>query len=345
MLILTQDTYTTQIAALRLSEPARYDELMADVPDTLQLTYMGSMGSYEQMDFDLPAVSPDIYFRIDWDEPQSTAEIVVSKSQTNNDYTLPKLRYDPTAPGCATEDNFEEYVARRLLLPTKQKSKVFNLHPAIVAGIEPDEGLQRAGAQVANNLEILGSDNSPAVILSESELAESLMTGSPEYREASRSLPKHDPVLTKWVTAGSAFDLKRATIRQRLRSSSISSEYPSLLPDTGESWETMTAVTTTDWRSTGHRTIHHTDREPLGIVPTIPGRTITNPTAKFGSRAEIPQRGQCVPDRHSASQPPEGFSSHIITTSEPVDMASGTNSIGNQARSASPHVRSKRAHG
>jgi len=273
MLILTQDISTTPIAALRLSEPARYDELMADVPDTLQLTYMGSMGSYEQMDFDLPAVSPAMYFSIDWDEPQSTAEIVVSKCQTNNDYTLPKLKYDPTAPGCATEDNFEEYVARKLLLPTKQKSKgegraaswqsmtpiaddsevVFNLHPAIVAGIEPDEGLQRAGAQVANNLEILGSDNSPAVILSESELAESLMTGSPEYREVSRSLSKHDSDLTEGVTTGSAFDLNRGeTIQQRLRNSSISSDvsfeipiqYPSPLPDTEESWDIMTAVTT-----------------------------------------------------------------------------------------------------
>jgi len=218
MLILAQDTSVAQMAVLGLSEPARHDELVADIPATPQLTYMGSMGQYEQLDFDLPAVSPDMYFNVDWDKSQNTAEIVLSKQEANDDYTLPKLKYDPTAPGCAIEDDFEKYVASKGLLPTRQNSK----------GKDRAASWQSIMPTADRHDAVFNLHQTPsAVILSKSGLA---------------AIPRPESP-----------DLKRAKpIQQSLRSSSMSSEVsldlpiqlPCPLRGTEDSSETVTTVIT-----------------------------------------------------------------------------------------------------
>jgi len=199
-ILLAQDARTTNVAALRLSERSRYEELLVDIPEAPRLTYMGNLSVYEPADLDIPVLSPERYFTIDWDTVGGPAEILIPTRETSDTYTLPKLKYDSTAPACAAEDKFEDYVIRKGLLPKDHQSK---------------------GTCIAANWRPLV----PIELITESDHIERPRTGSPEYREAARILSRHNFDLMEWVSAGNAFDLKRVqTIRQTLRSNSILSE-------------------------------------------------------------------------------------------------------------------------
>lgn len=211
MLILAQDTSVAQMAALGLSEIVRHDELAADVPATPQLTYMGSMSQYEQLGFDLPAVSPDMYFNVDWDKFQDTAEIVLPKHEANNGYTLPKLKYAPAAPGCANEDNFEKHVVRKGLLPTRQNSKGKD-RAASWQPISPIAGKSNA---------VFNLHQTPsAVILSYSGLAASPRVQSPDLKQAK---PIRQSLRSSSMSSGVSLDLP-IQLASPLRSPGVSSE-------------------------------------------------------------------------------------------------------------------------
>ncbi|KAK5947138.1 hypothetical protein PMZ80_001285 [Knufia obscura] len=281
-------THTTTVAALRLSESLRYDELLADTPETPQLIYMGSLSEYEQFDFDTPALSPDRRFTIDWDTLDPPARI--PRHELSDTYTLPKLKYDPGAQGCAAKDDFEGYVDRKGLLPKDRESK----RKTLVTDWRP----------TLRELE------------SEDDLTERPRTGSPEYREAARILSKHDSDLMEWVSAGNAFDLKRVqTIRQRLRSSSIFSEVsldlpiqlPSPLPVGEDSPLTATSQSTagTDFsRSTGRSDSIRCIRPSSDQPPPLPVRSTVRKLRYFnGGKPSLIRISPPAPVQHSPLTP------------------------------------------
>ncbi|KAK5956310.1 hypothetical protein OHC33_002886 [Knufia fluminis] len=224
-------THTTTVAALRLSESLRYDELLADTPETPQLIYMGSLSEYEQFDFDTPALSPDRRFTIDWDTLDPPARI--SRHELSDTYTLPKLKYDPGAQGCAAKDDFEGYVDRKGLLPKDRESKQYREAARILSKHDSDlmEWVSAGNAFDLKRVQTIRQRLRSSSIFSEVSLDLPIQLPSP--------LPVgEDSPLTATSQSTAGTDFSRSTGRSdSIRCIRPSSDQPPPLPVRSTAWK------------------------------------------------------------------------------------------------------------